>query len=240
VSAGAYGDLDLHVLTNGAFAQHTYVVEHRPTRAALVIDPGRDTAALVLDRVAGGLRVERVLLTHGHFDHVGGVQVLCEALGLHADAHEGDRRLIRQAQLYSARWEKTFVPVPKRVDYFAGAPRWAWSGGEIATLEGPGHTDGSVVYQVGTLAFTGDTIFHRKVGPAFYPGGNRDVLLVTVERLLAALPPETTLFAGHGRPWTVAAARAWWAESGGAPETFDIYQEQGESRSAAAQLERDA
>jgi hydroxyacylglutathione hydrolase len=238
--ASAHGDFDLRVLTNGEFAEHGYCVEHRATKAALVVDPGWGTREELLALAAGGTRIERILLTHGHFDHVGAVQQLCEALGLTADVHEGDRALLRQAQLYSMRWERKLVPVPKRVRFFTGEPVWEWAGGAIETIETPGHTAGSVTYRIGALAFTGDTVFHRKVGPTFYPGGDRPALLASVAKLLERLPPETTLLAGHGRPWTVEAARAWWAEAAHAPETFDIYKEQGESRPAGAQVQRDA
>jgi len=234
------GEYDLHVLTNGEFAQHGYCLEHRATKAALVIDPGWGTRDAVLALAAGGLRIERILLTHGHFDHVGAVQPLCEALDLSADAHEGDRALMRQAQLYSIRWERKLVPVPKRVRFFTGEPSWDWSGGVVETIESPGHTAGSVTYCIGDLAFTGDTVFHRKVGPAFYPGGDRPALLESVAKILDRLPPQATLYAGHGRPWTVRAARAWWNAAAHAPETFDIYEERGESRPADAQVQRDA
>lgn len=239
-----HGEFDLHILTNGKFAQHGYCVVHRETAAAIVIDPGLETRSSLLALVGGGMRIERIMLTHGHFDHVGAVQPLCEALGLTADAHEGDRALIRQAQLYGIRWERKLIPVPKRVQYFSDERRWEWSGGIIDTIAGPGHTQGSVSYHIGDMAFTGDTLFRQKVGPTFYPGADRAALIQSVERLLARLPGHVTLYAGHGRPWHVEAARSWWLEASHDPETFNIYETdgpaEGESLPGIAQIGQDA
>jgi glyoxylase-like metal-dependent hydrolase (beta-lactamase superfamily II) len=185
------------------------------------------------------LQIERILLTHGHFDHVGAVQSLCDELALTADVHDGDRLLLRQAQLYSIRWAKTLVPIPKRVRLFAGNPTWEWAGGVVETIETAGHTAGSVTYCIADMAFTGDTIFYEKVGPTFYPGGDRDALLGSIDRLLTTLRPSVTLFPGHGRPWSAAAAQAWWRDAGPSPETFDVYAEQGESPGGESQGVRD-
>lgn len=235
-----YGEFALHVLTNGKFREHTYLVEHRASAAALLIDPGHTACERVQAHLARGVRIERVLLTHGHFDHVGGVQPLCDALDLAADAHAGDRALMRQAQLYSVRWERTFVPIPKRLAFFEGEPTFTWSGGTVETIAAPGHTAGSVAYRIGPMVFTGDTLFRRKVGPTYYPTADREELLRSVARILERVPADAVLHAGHGRSWSAGDARAWWETIGGAPETFDIYHEQGESPAAAADGTRDA
>jgi glyoxylase-like metal-dependent hydrolase (beta-lactamase superfamily II) len=191
----------LHLFTDPLYDQNCYVLRRRDTEHCLVIDPGlqADAALLFLDKEVLGC--DRILLTHGHPDHVVGVPALKAALGCPAAIHPDDRWLLGQAG--------TFPGIP------AGTPEVvceedladrqviAWRGLEVAVLHTPGHTPGSVSFLVGPDLLAGDTLFRRSVGRTDLPGGSWETLLFSIQDRLYALPPETVVHPGHGPATTI-------------------------------------
>ncbi len=212
---GPYG---VTTVVSGEYRQNGYVVVHRATRSALVIDPGSredDIAA-----AADGATVAAILLTHGHFDHLGAAHALGERWGLPSRAHRREVKLIRQAPLYALRFVRKAIRAPK-VDPFEDPPSLDWPGGTVGIIETPGHTEGSVCYALPGMLFTGDVLLREHIGPAFYPGSDREELTRSVASLLARdLVDDCVVFAGHGRPWTLGEARVWWRELDGPPPSY--------------------
>ncbi len=213
------GDCRVLAVKTGRWKENAYVVVHRPSRDALVIDPGGEADRLS-DLIAGeDAHPSLILLTHAHFDHVGALDDLCRRYDQGFYMHDGDAKLLRRAGLYAMSFERRAVTVPATYQSLDGADL-AWAGGEIAVIPTPGHTDGSVCYDLGGLCFTGDTLMKRLIGRTDLPGSSGGDLKASVTRLLDQLTPETTLFGGHGAPWTVDEARAWWAEQGDSPPEY--------------------
>lgn len=197
------GDVvDLHVVVDSTYDQNCYVLHRRDSDAAVLVDPGlQNRAALQLleDR---GWRCERVLLTHGHGDHVNGVPAIVAAHACPVALHPDDRE-----QLVSMR----FLPgipadIPDVVidEDLADGQVIPWHGLEIGVVHTPGHTRGSVCFLLGTDLVSGDTLFRRGVGRADLPGGSWPQLMASVEDRLYTMPAETTVYPGHGRSTTIA------------------------------------
>jgi len=202
---------EIATLTNGKFKQNCYAVHHVASGDCLVVDPGGEPEFLGQQLDALGLRPQKIVLTHGHFDHLGAVDALMQRYGIACEVHALEARLVRQAATYAFRFGAGALRVPRGLTFFDGATPLDWQGRAIDVLPTPGHTSGSVALALGdAFVFTGDTLLHEFVGPTNYPESDPPAIATSVATLLARLPDACVVFPGHGRPWTIGAARAWW------------------------------
>lgn len=170
---------------------------------AVVIDPGA-AGAQVAEHL-GDVTVDAVIATHGHGDHVGGVQGLVDALG-------GDVPFwIHEADAERASHAGTPGNLGIAYDDDAPAPaRFLHDGDEVSVgdvtmrvIETPGHTPGGVVLLGDGFAFTGDTLFAGSAGRTDFPEGDHATLMRSLDRLKAEVPPETVVLPGHNAVTTM-------------------------------------
>ncbi len=197
----------VHVVEVGPLVVNAYIVEHRGSGKAAVVDPGDEGEALLLETARRKLSVDLILLTHGHFDHVGGVKVLKERTKAMVHVHPEDaQRMLsasRQGMIFGLR-----VDDPPPPDAFVeDGSVVPFAGTEFRVLHTPGHTRGCVTYLLGETAFVGDLIFAGSIGRTDLPGGNHEELLESVRAKIFTLPDATVLLPGHGPPTTVGEER---------------------------------
>lgn len=181
----------------GMLQENCYFVSDENGETA-VIDPGDEADRLLGLLQSGGLTPRCILLTHGHFDHVGAAAALAERYHCPVYLHEADRTL--PARL-------TGGPLPQTRALHEG-DELAVGALRFRVLETPGHSAGSVSLLCGDALFSGDTIFAGgSWGRTDFPGGSEPALRTSLRRL-AALPPQTRVFPGHGPETTIAAERA--------------------------------
>lgn len=168
-----------------------------------LVDAPEGIAAWVAAR---GVRVDTLLLTHQHFDHVMDAAAL-QATGTRLVAladYSTDltlEEMVRQGGM-------TFAVPPYRIDerlVVTPGGRWQCCGLPFALYHIPGHAADSVVFHLPELefAFSGDTLFAGSIGRTDLPGGSHRLLLDGIARDLLTLPPQTKLFSGHGPATTV-------------------------------------
>jgi glyoxylase-like metal-dependent hydrolase (beta-lactamase superfamily II) len=197
----------------GPLAANAYVVGNEDTRACIVVDPGQEPSPLVERIRSEGWRVEAMLATHAHFDHIGGAAILQEATGatLYAPASE-IAWLVDPERNLSAPLAGAGVPVVRlegvRVAAVTGGHEFHLGSALLCVLATPGHTPGSLSLYAPTLGatgavFTGDTLFAGTIGRSDLPGGDGARLLTSIRRELLALPPDTVVLPGHGRATSV-------------------------------------
>lgn len=176
--------------------------------AAAIIDPG-DDAEVILSAV-GDLRVECVLLTHVHFDHIMALPAVLETTGaaLYVPALEADALSDPIRSLFALLGG--YMPQCPAPDRLLKEGDTVTVGQELAlsVLHTPGHTPGSSCYMTDGVIFTGDTLFAGTVGRTDFPGGDTDTLLRSLSRL-SALPGDYTLYPGHNAATTLSRERQY-------------------------------
>ncbi|AXA36269.1 MAG: MBL fold metallo-hydrolase [Candidatus Sumerlaea sp.] len=194
----------IHLLVGTPFESNCYVLT-APDGAAVVIDPNEHTDEILEILRREKARLEVILNTHGHCDHVWGNASLAEVTGAPIAVHELDAPMLTNAILNgSAIFGFPYSPVaPQRLlqdgeDITAGSM-------VLRVLHTPGHSPGSVCYydeRNGHL-FTGDLLFQGSVGRTDLPGGSYEELMTSLRRKILLLSDETLVYPGHGPSTTI-------------------------------------
>ena len=179
--------LKVHAMALGAYQTNCYIIHDDASRSCCVIDPGYD-ADLILDKLeALGLTLEAILLTHGHFDHVGAVKELASETGCQVYIHPEDLSMPPMMTAGPLYYTKTY----------AEGTQLKLAGLDIAVLHTPGHTPGSVCLLIGDTMITGDTLFAGSCGRTDLPGGDWATIRASLNRL-AAIEANLWVLPGHG------------------------------------------
>lgn len=169
-----------------------------------LIDPGDDAERLLTLVRGSGVTVRGILLTHAHFDHIGAVQPLREALDVPVWLHPSDLPLYRAGAQSAARWNLPFIQ-PADPDHEISEGQTFTAGDLTLTARFlPGHAPGHVVFSAPGLVVAGDTLFRGGIGRTDLPGGNHPQLLAGIREQLLTLPGDTAVYPGHGPRTTVA------------------------------------
>ena len=190
--------LDLSVIPDNLFGENCFVIHRRDTKTALVIDPGLQLPQVQAQLRQEGLTTERILITHGHIDHVAGVPGLHRDTGAPIAMHPDDLAILD--------WEHfAGMPfVPRGFEPFViddpleHGMTVAYQDLQLRVLHTPGHTEGSVCFVVGLDCVAGDTLFQRGIGRTDLPGGNTTKIVLSIRNVLYALPKKTVVYPGHG------------------------------------------
>lgn len=202
------------IVSAGALHQNCHLVTDRSSGEIAIVDPGTDvTAILDAIRELGGAP-KHLLVTHGHPDHIAGAAALTDELELDCLVAIRDERTLRHAPGYAAAFGLQRTRIPDRLQYIDDSTDLRLGRDRIEISSAPGHTPGGISIRIGDVVLTGDTLLREHVGRTDLPGSDRAAIVGSIDRLLAAAPPEAAILAGHGRPWTVAEATDWWVDTG--------------------------
>ncbi|ABC22322.1 MBL fold metallo-hydrolase [Rhodospirillum rubrum] len=183
------------------FQQNCTLLWCDETMAGALVDAGGDVDRLLQAVEKTGVRLEKLLVTHGHLDHAGGVAEIQERLGLPVEGpHADDAFLIEgmadQALRFGFPEGRSFVP-----------DRWLVQGDKVSlgaltleVLHCPGHTPGHVVFFEPTarVAQVGDVLFRGSIGRTDFPRGDHATLLASIHDRLLPLGDDVTIIPGHG------------------------------------------
>lgn len=196
--------LELYGRPLGPLQANCYVLIEPDLGHALVIDPGAPEDWL-WEQVEGR-KVQAIVLTHAHFDHIGGVARLRERTGAPVLIHKAEAEWLTNAELNgSARWEEEIgrITAPPADGHLEPGQRLTFAGHDIEVRHTPGHSPGGVSLVLGNLCFSGDTLFYRSIGRTDLPGGDHATLLASIKNQLLTLDPGVTVLPGHGPSTTI-------------------------------------
>lgn len=192
-------------LVVGPIDTNCWVASDETGVPAVVVDPAGD-AALIIEAL-GDRPVEAIVLTHGHFDHLGGVRELMEATGAPLAVHRLDAGLATDAARNLSGLAGVEVCAPEADIILEDGDEVPCGGTPLRVLHTPGHTAGSIcLYSPGHL-ISGDTLFAGSVGRTDFPGGDARALAASIREKLAPLPDDTAVYPGHGEPSTIGRER---------------------------------
>lgn len=182
----------------GLFESICYLVYDEAAGEGIVVDPGGDTTPLLGELKRRNLKLKYILNTHGHIDHIAANAYLISATGAPLGLHPDDRDLLAQGG--GAGWfDLACVPSPQPTLDLVDGLILEVGTLHLQVLHTPGHTPGSICLYIpeDNTLLTGDTLFKGSVGRTDLPGGNARALTASLRRLIT-LPPQTTLYPGHG------------------------------------------
>ncbi len=196
----------------GVFAENCYFYIDDTSNAGFIIDPGAQ-AGIILDAVRrNGWKIEKILLTHGHFDHFGAAELLREQLVAPIYIYPSDARYLSDTALNLSGNSGQPIRVAHYEELYDGEiiRLKENSGFYLKVIHTPGHTPGSVTYYSPTdrAAFIGDTLYEHGPGLTQFPGGNPRELEESIVTKILTLPDETLLLSGHSIPITVGEEKA--------------------------------
>ena len=185
--------LHMKSLSVGALGTCCYIVWDDSADTCVVIDPGAEPERILA--ACGERKIETILLTHGHFDHIGAVAELAKT-GAEIVIHRNDAPMLTNPQLNASWLVGWNITAPEAARTVREGETITCAGVSFTVLHTPGHTPGSVCYRAGETLFTGDTLFHYGYGRTDLPGGSMAQLAESLRRL-QTIAGECEIYPGH-------------------------------------------
>ena len=194
--------MDIRMLQVGPIGTNCYLLCDETEKLCAVVDPGGDAARVAAAVADTGCAPCAILLTHGHYDHTGGVAELrakwpdVPVYLNRRDQYEGDAYL-----------QQLFPPVPGARDYDEGDTIQV-GGLTVDVMATPGHSEGSVTLRCGDVLLCGDTLFAGSCGRTDFPGGSVKKIMASLKRL-GSLEGDLQVYPGHMETSTLDQERSW-------------------------------
>ena len=188
------------------YQQNCSLVICEETNKAAIVDPGGEVERILSAVKNHNVTVDKIILTHGHLDHVGGTEALAESLNIPVIGPEKEdafwlNELEQQSKMFGFPKATSFLPT-----------RWLEEGEHVevgniklSVLHIPGHTPGHITLfdAVSKQIIVGDILFNGAVGRSDFPRGNHQQLISGIKQKLLTLPEETVVLPGHGPTTTI-------------------------------------
>ncbi|ADD02293.1 MULTISPECIES: MBL fold metallo-hydrolase [Thermoanaerobacter] len=187
----------------GLYKANCYIVSDEETRETIVIDPGEYSSEIQDYIGINKLRVKYILLTHGHFDHIGGVEELRKVTQAEVAISKEDAPMLLDPSLNLSKMVYKKIQCSAADILLNGGDILYFGKYTIEVLHTPGHTKGGVCFKIDNVCFTGDTVFKGSIGRYDFPGGDFDTLMDSIKNKLLVLEDDVVIYPGHGESSTI-------------------------------------
>lgn len=203
--------LHIQTFTFNPFSENTYIVSDE-NKQCWIIDPGayapQEETELISFIEKKNLTPNAILNTHGHIDHIFGIQVLSNHFNIPCFLHPDDLPLYLNASTTAAKWGVPFTQPSVSPSTYERFPNQLGNN-QLIILHTPGHSPGSIslYFPVNKSVICGDVLFRGSIGRTDLPGGNHETLIQSIQDKLLSLPDETIVYSGHGEATTIGQER---------------------------------
>ena len=198
--------MEIKRIVTGAIEENCYLVWDEANQA-VVIDPG-DEASKIIDEITKlQLDVKKIILTHGHYDHVGAVNEVKKTTGAQVICHQEEKSIVEDETLSLGLYLGKEVSLPKVDACVSEGDEISVGNLNFSVIHTPGHTKGGMCLLAGDSLFSGDTIFYGTLGRWDFPTGDLSELTSSITRKIFNLPEDTVIYYGHGPETTVGAEK---------------------------------
>ena len=208
------GEIKIGRMLLSSYQTNCYFLYRDGEHEAIVVDPADRGQSIYSSLLKNGFRVAGIFLTHGHFDHIWGLDDLRQTVNAAAEsdglepvkvyAHEGERALLKDVHMNMSEWAgracSTYADV-----YVKDGQEITLADMTCKVIATPGHTEGGCCYYFEEAGFliAGDTLFEESVGRTDFPTGSMGTLVRSIKEKLLVLPDDTKVYPGHGDSTTI-------------------------------------
>lgn len=197
--------MKVYPLVLGPVQTACYIISNE--KKAVVVDPAANANQIIQYLGTKKLELEAVLLTHGHFDHIGAVNELVAKYQVPIYAHKKEKEYFENpdVNLSPMIYERLVLNKDFEYRFISDQEVIECLGTKVKTFHVPGHTTGSICYYFESedIVFTGDTLFKHSIGRTDFIYGNHDQLVKGIRGKLLSLPGHTLVYPGHGECTTI-------------------------------------
>ena len=199
--------MNVHSMSLGELGTNCYIVYHE--KDALIVDPGGEPDRVIDFLRSKALKPQAILLTHAHFDHIGGVDVLRKHFNIDVYLHENEAEWLGEPRLNRSTAFTRKEVRTDRPDHLLKPGKMKLSDFEFNVIHTPGHSPGSVSYIFEDEGFmiSGDVLFQQGIGRTDLPGGSMEQIVNSIRQKLYMLDKHYIVYPGHGSSTTIGAEK---------------------------------
>ncbi len=189
------------VLVNGYIPENTYFYVNDKTNHCFLIDPGYEGKRLLDIANKNNYIIDKIILTHGHFDHIGAINEIRKNIDIEVYAYIDSEKYLTNSYYNLSRFLGGEEVIINDVKYFRDGDIISLDDGfSVKVIHTPGHTEDSCVFysEKDKVLFSGDTLFNNGIGNTSFPGGNYDTLISSIKNRILTLDDEVKVYPGHG------------------------------------------
>lgn len=197
-------EIRIETFTDMSFGTNTYVISLAGSENAVVVDPGFSANAVLRHLEENNIKLEAVLLTHSHPDHLAESKPIIDKTGADIYLHPEDMgEANNMPQMYLRMLGLSSLDLPTEFKPLKDEEILEIAGMKIKVLHTPGHSPGSVSFLIGDSLFDGDLVFRSSIGRTDFPGGDFETLIRSVREKIFTLDDATKIYPGHMGTTTV-------------------------------------
>lgn len=185
------------LFNTGIYGTNCYILSY-DSKESVIIDPGGDAEILQKYINDSKLNIKYILLTHGHFDHIGAVKELKQSTNAKVCIHKDDVKMIQNPTLnLSCHFKDNIILDPPDI-ILENGQKISLGDKKLKIIHTPGHTPGGISILTDQLLFTGDTLFAGSIGRTDFPNGDYDALIRSIKNNICILDTNLKILPGHG------------------------------------------